>query len=270
MGVVLYNPERICIEKIIQYNKVFDNVLVYDNSTNDIDYRDELIEVGCYYYSNNGNDGICVAINSFIKYCWEQKIDYLCTMDQDSDFNDSEIIKVLNYIEKSDMYSIGIVAPRIIYKGIDNKAKEPNEIVDVDWVITSGSFINIRNIVDNNVWYDEKYFIDRCDIDFCMQVASKGLRIIKYTKAKLFQELGVVNEKNYSEHSAIRHYYMSRNRLYFNRKYYKKFKAILLSIAQTFKHIYFVISFEHEKKDKMIAILQGVLDYQKRKLGKRI
>ena len=270
VGITLYNPTDENIQNILNYMQIFDIIFIYDNSTNNESYQDLLNNDKIVYYCNGNNDGLCIAINLMIEASIQRDIDYLCTMDQDSVFENHEIRKVIQFINSCKEPRWGIVAPYIVYKGRNDTNLLFNEIENVNWVITSGSFVNIANIKKYGIRYDENYFIDKCDIDFCTQIRLKGLKVLKYYSAHLYQELGYINEQGFSEHSSVRHYYIARNRVYYNRKFYDKKRAVVLSLAQLIKHLYTVLRYEKDKKEKIKAILAGVRDYHNGLMGKRI
>ncbi len=267
VGITLYNPDHICLENIKKYLNSFDKVIIYDNSFNNEEYVHfiELIGDKCIYIYNSSNDGLCVAINTMLDICFDQNIDYLCTMDQDSVFNSDDIEIIKSYIIDNKNEENAIIAPYIRYSHIKDKVVPKNGVDFVPWVITSGSFLNVNLLVSCNIRYDENYFIDRCDLDFSKQIIDAGLKICRINSSFLYQSLGELNSKNYSEHSSIRHYYMFRNRFYYGKKYGQSG----ISILQTLKHVYLIIRYESDKKNKLHQLWIALNDYLSGKMGKR-
>ena len=144
-GVVLYNPTKDDINRIVEYSQSFEKVLLYDNSP--------------VYMNNLVNDGICIAINQLIEYCINNNYDFLCILDQDSIFKYDDINKMIMFINKKYSDKIALYSPTIKYKHIDSKKQTLNDCFETEWVITSGSFINLSIVNKYNMRYDEKYFI---------------------------------------------------------------------------------------------------------------
>ena len=215
----------------------------------------------------DANKGLSYAFNKIIELCGEY--DYLCTLDQDSIYTKEEICKLRTYLDKMPISSkIGIVAPFIDY---GTKPYTPSEEAEhVDFVITSGSFVNLTMIRERNITFDENYFIDRVDADLCKQVKAMGYEIKIYHESVLHQRLGEETPHSRSSHNPLRHYYMFRNRLYFNNKWYRGPKKWFMNVAQTIRHLWMILRFENDKCKKLHAFFEALTDYRNGRLGKNV
>ena len=181
VGVVLYNPSIEDLKKIQIYASVFDKVFIFDNS-------DEMVDIpsysNCVILGRDGNKGISVALNKITEKALENNIDYLCTMDQDSNFREEDIKKMKKTINQGDN-NIAIYSPIVVY---DNHAKKniDGDLSEVNWVITSGSFVNLRLVEKLGIKYDEAYFIDRVDKDYCAQINKTGYKIMRVNHCYLY------------------------------------------------------------------------------------
>ena len=156
---------------------------------------------------------------------------------------------------------VAIVAPLVIYNHKKNCNQNNNEVKKVSWVISSGSFINIMVIQKENVKFDEYYFIDRLDKDFCEQLVRKKKVIVVDTKSRLYQELGYnVNSK--SNHNVLRHYYIFRNRFYYNRKFYDFPIRQVRDVLQIARHILIILMYEEFKMKKIFQLFFAYKDYK--------
>lgn len=264
VAITLFNPSKENLDNLQNYLNVFDEIFIYDNSITNKEYymkipKDKKI----HYFFNGKNEGLPYAFNKILDHNNLRSCDFLCTMDQDSIFDKIKINKMKNFINKINLEDIAIVAPYVIYNKNDKVPSE--EIQYKEWVICSGSFINLNIIRKNSIRYDEKYFVDKFEIDFCKQLRLLKYKIIIYTKCIMKQELGTYSGHKHSNHSPIRHYYLFRNRLYFNYKYYNGKKAFVLSMLQTIKHICLIILFEENKLKKIKVCFNGINDYKKRR-----
>ena len=87
--------------------------------------------------------------------------------------------------------------------------------------------------------------------------------------AVLNQKLGDDNGSKHTSHNPIRHYYIFRNRFYYNKKFYSPFKRIFLNVAQTIKHLGHVLWFESDKVTKIKMLTIAYMDYKSGRMGKK-
>lgn len=264
-GVTLYNPSNEQISRIIEYSKSFKYVILFDNTDN-LQNR-YVFPSNFVYFSEGKNMGLPYAFNHIIDFCLNNNIDFLCTLDQDSIYTFDDICNMKSFIEnKLDVEKVGVIGPFIDYG--KNDSKNTNEVVFRKWVITSGAFINVKIIKKENIRYDLNYFIDKFEIDLCQQFISKKYDVIMYYGATLHQRLGELNYKGHSEHNAIRHYYIFRNRYYFNKKWRSPLMRVIYNFLQTQRHLYRILKFEtgFKEKKKMLKIARK--DHRCGKYGK--
>lgn len=265
-GVTLYNPTEDQLKRITDLQNSFDKIFLFDNS--EPWYSKPLYPHGEKFVllTEGENKGLPYAFNAIIECCNEY--DFLCTLDQDSIFEHEDIMRIRSFIESlENSDSIGIVAPFIDYgftehnNNVQTKKKK--------WVITSGAFINLKTIRKERFRYDENYFIDKFEIDLCMQMTKKGYEILMYYLSVLHQQLGENVGKAHSGHNALRHYYLFRNRFYFNCKWYTGPKKWFLNSAQTSRQIYQILRYENRKKSKLNALFEAYVDYRGGRMGKK-
>lgn len=264
VAIPLYNPTSQQVNNIKKYKKSFDKVFIFDNS--DVMLKKiYTFDDGFIYITEDTNKGLPYAFNYILNLEECKELDFLCTIDQDSKFEINEIRLMQDKIEKdSNLDLYGIIAPYIDYGS--NNVKKEDKVVEKKWVISSGSFLNLKYLYRENIKYDEKYFIDRFEVDLCKQLECKGYKILMYCGAILEQELGYSNggnKKKYANHSVNRHYYIFRNRFYFNNKWYKGIKKFYLNFLQTLKHILDISIYEDNKIEKIKQIKKAILDYNK-------
>lgn len=266
LGITLYNPSSAQILNITELEKCFDKVFLFDNSEPGYQKpnypHSEKIEI----LTNGNNMGLSFAFNSIINKC--QDFNFLCTMDQDSKFLRGDITKLQEYIESIDTNTVGIIAPYVDYGYGAHVLEE--KIENKRWVITSGSFVNLEIIRKFDLRYDENYFIDKFEIDMCEQFKSVGCSVLMYHNSVLHQMLGENSGHKHPNHSSLRHYYLFRNRLYFNSKWYPKGNAMIKDILQTIRHIYLILLYESNKVDKIKMLKHSYVDFRKNKMGKKV
>ncbi len=267
VGITAYNPDVKMIRNMIGYADIFDVVLIYDNSNKSAikDYVNDKANV--IVFSNGRNMGLPYAYNLYLKKAQELGCQYLCLLDQDSSFDQKNIFAIQEMIKSQtkSLDRVAIISPYIDY---GNANKRPSEtILEQEWVITSGSFLNVNLIFKSGLRYDVNYFIDRCEVDFCKQLRAKGYKILMYTKSVLYQQLGEDNGKKHSNHSPLRHYYIFRNRLYFNKKFYGIPQRWALNVLQSCKHILLILLNEENKIKKIRFFKKAINDYRNDLMG---
>lgn len=267
-GVVTFFPDNEVIKKIREYSKVFDSVLVFDNTPQGSDKLKIMVNnPNIYLYSNGENNGLSEAYNFFMKRTGKG-FDFLCTMDQDSNFDKLNINAMFNYINKHDMSKVAVVGPKVKYKD-KNRSNRDNSASSKNYLISSGSFLNLSLLKLANIHFDPNYFIDRVDADFCKQCQKKGYQVIEYSGSVLYQVLGQRTRfSKLGSHSYKRHYYMFRNRFYFNNKFIlNSVKRISVDWLESIKHCSHILFWENQKYKKLQQIIFALKDYKQNNMG---
>ena len=263
-AITLYNPKPDVIDNLIIYTDCFSLVVVNDNSRDNSAYVDRLKKIPSILYIWDGNNwGLPVAFNRSMNICANKDIDFICTLDQDSRLSPMAIRLMKQFLEKQRDSDVALVAPCPV--GTESSEKRKMEIertMDVTWAICSGCFINIKLIKEKRISYDEAYFIDRFDADFGKQIHRHGLRQLLLIGVTMPHVWG-----DSAGHSALRHYYMFRNRLYYNDKYYSKEIALFRTVLQTVRHCWRIMRHEKDCCRKIRMLPLAIKDYRKNLLG---
>ena len=276
-GVTLYYPSKEELSSILEYREIFDTVYVFDNTDSD-----ERIINESYYYdkdniqyiSNYKNEGLSLGFNVMSHKAIAESYQYICLFDQDSLFTSENIIKMINYIKKDYSKEVAVYVPEVIYNyenKLNKNIKSECTGIEIEWAISSGSFINL-SIYEKTDGFDENYFIDRLDYDYCISVRQLGYKVVKIKNTFLYQKLGEQRKgifKGVSQHNPLRHYYIFRNRLYFYKKNDKPsiFKGIKIGLL-SFKHFMIIILLEKQKNEKFKMIIRGIRDFIGNRMGK--
>ena len=148
---------------------------------------------------------------------------------------------------------------KIVIRGIIGH-KPAGTYGEVRTCITSGSCTRL------SAWekiggFDEKLFIDSVDFDFCYRIRKTGYVIIQTREAVLEHSIGEVKKNKllgipYSEHSAFRYYYISKNNIYYPLKN-RLYLHALRGNARNMRNLLQVLFFEEDKKAKLKQIARG-------------
>ena len=277
--VVSYNPTQQIIENVKALIPQVAEILIVDNGSDAGSLRilEELSKESAVTVEHNrSNLGIATALNQGVKYASERGYEWLATFDQDS-------LAPVNYLQTMfDAYNscedhklVAIIAPRYqTNTGVISFSKEEDRgqnFSKIKTTMTSGNLVKIDTFEKVGL-FENSFFIDYVDHEFCLRVRSKGLLIIESHKSLLVHSLGNSTIHNFmgmniitTGHSAIRRYYKYRNLIRTFKKYYwfepllliKDLISLVLEPAK-------ILLFEKEKLLKLKYIGKGILDGLKR------
>ncbi|MDX8337151.1 glycosyltransferase [Candidatus Cetobacterium colombiensis] len=269
--VVLYNPPKSILENIESYIKYLDKLYIIDNSEkiNEQEIKKiKLFSNKIEYTSFSENKGIGKALNLSLKKFLLSDAEWILTMDQDSKFEKNDFKIYLDKVFAEDEKNkIGIFSPNHLLK---NKKKiEKNKYAKR--VMCSGNIIS-KKIIKEIGKYNEDFFIDEVDHEYCYRVLKKNYKIKVFGDIILNHNLGEINKEVRipkfmlpTNHSALRRYYITRNKMYVFKKYPEvRLKYILTFINDFFK----IMFFENNKKEKLKMMKIGFMHYKKNIVGK--
>ena len=283
--IVSYNPDKNLLDSVNLLISQVEKIIIVDNgsieekrkdisSIKDID--NERIEI----IFNEENLGIATALNIGVREALKQGFNWILTMDQDSKASKDMVEKmfeVYNNIDKKERKSILSIFPNFVDERIqsieENSVMNTYEYVDAD--ITSGNLVKAE-VFDKVGFFDDSLFIDLVDTDFCMRLNEKNIKMIKVRDAILYHSLGesqsvksIFGKFNTSNHSALRRYYMTRNRFYIWEKYKDLNSFTLNRDKKLFKKEFIkIILGEKDKVNKIKMVFKGYKDYKKGIRGK--
>lgn len=270
--VVLYNPNiKETIRNIKTYLNQLDKLYLIDNSEKNNYFKLEKFIVeqkNIKYFWLEENKGIAKALNLGKNKAIEEKANYFLTMDQDSSFknNFEEMIKWIENNEEQ-MKKVAIVSPFQIIK--KERLKKKFEVEEKETVITSGNILNLK-IIKEIGDFNEDFFIDEVDHEFCYRVRKKGYKILSLNNIQLNHKLGDLKDYylfSVTNHNYIRRYYITRNKLYMIKKFPELKKRYAISI---FAYFFKIIFFEKDKRRKLKYYMLGIKDFYRNKKGKLI
>lgn len=272
-ALILYNPSPDLMQNIESYIQQVDKLFVVDNSDREHHYCDTLLRLKKISYTDNqGNLGIAKALNIAAQKALDEGFDLLLTMDQDSSISADLVEKGRNEFLKDS--SIGIIAPYMVHS--QNPIYPTNDnLIPITAAMTSGSLINLT-LLKKIGWFLEKLFIDYVDNELCLRMKSSGYKVMQLNSVYVFHNLGnvvprklIFKKLHPTNHSPLRWYYRTRNRLYFYKIYGKKFKKYMRFDKSVFlKDFIKILLFEKYKIEKINMIIKGYYDFKKNKFGK--
>ena len=267
--VVLYNPEEDYINNINSYIEDIDLLYVIDNSSKkNIIPKSKKIK----YIYNNENLGVAKALNMAANLAIKNNYKWLLTMDQDTKINKNVIKEMKKYIETHNTSKDSIIVPWHNTKLDVTKSKDKIDYPLV--VMTSGNLVNL-DIYQKLGGYNEDYFIDGIDMEYCLKSKKNGYRVVRLNNIEIDHNLGDISYHTFlgkkymcSNHNYIRLYYMNRNYRYIKEKYYDIDPDYCEILTHIKLNIFKIIMFENDKYRKIRNIFRGIIDYKKGIVGK--
>lgn len=278
--IVSYNiGEKIykCYDSI--KNQV-DCTIIVDNGSNESTVNElkkieKNIKTKVIYLSNN--KGIAIALNEGIKEAINLGYTWVITLDNDSKATENMVSimkEAYDNLGEDDKKQIVSLAPRYIQEGEYFKTLKEYGISYESLVITSGNLVK-TSIFEEIGFFNEEYFIDYVDNEFCLRILEANKKIIQVKEAVLEHNLGDLKIKKIfgktiksTNHSAIRRYYLTRNSM---DVYYRYKKLNVRHINNTkrvlLKFIIQILLVEDEKFNKVKHMYWGYKDYKNRKFG---
>lgn len=280
--IVSYNPDSNLFDSINLLLNQVEKVIIVDNGSKEkyVKYIKSINEEKIEIILNKENLGIATALNIGVRKALENGYEWILTMDQDSKASPDMVKKmfnVYNSINREERKDILSIFPNFVDERIQSIEENSNmnsyEYVDAD--ITSGNLLR-KEVFEKVGFFDDSLFIDLVDTDFCMRLNEKGIKMIKIRDAVLYHSLGesktikgILGSFNTSNHSALRRYYMTRNRFYIWEKYKGLNSFTLNRDKKLFKKEFVkIILGEKDKVNKIKMVLRGYKDYKKGIKGK--
>jgi rhamnosyltransferase len=273
---VTFNPEKNLIKNVEAIKPQVDKVIIIDNASSEESLKflkqleaSDSSKIQILY--NKYNLGIATALNQGSHLAIQANYEWIITFDQDS-FADIGFVETLlnEYKNSSDPENIAILAPIPFDQTTGFSPKPYCDLkeghVVADSVITSGSLIKL-SAVQQVGFFDDNFFIDYVDHDFCLKLRKFGYRLLLVPKARLAHNYGnpklhkVIGFSFFSHnYPPKRRYYLARNRIVAYKRHRKILKWILHDSIASLKDIFKIVLVESQKIEKLNAILVGTID----------
>jgi rhamnosyltransferase len=180
------------------------------------------------------NFGVATAQNAGIDWARRQEADYILILDQDSEPATDMVEKLVEADIKMvrQGYAVAAVGPRYVdirknnpppfihLRGLKlerSVCAEPNAIVPVDYLISSGSLIPMKTLEIVGPMTDN-LFIDYVDIEWGLRAKHFGYQSFGVCDATMHHSIGdhPINMfgRQIPLHSPLRHYYLFRNAIW--------------------------------------------------------
>jgi rhamnosyltransferase len=281
--IVSYHPRSEALENIRVVMTQVQALVVVDNGSD----ADEVATLrasseasGFRLIENQENRGIAEALNQGIAWARSRGFPWVILFDQDSTITSGFIDQMFATWESHPRRErVGSIHPRYRDRltGVEQtkimRAKSDGGPI-TSW--TSGALMPTW-IFDRVGYFASDFFIDYVDHEYCFRLRAAGYYVADSREAILLHSPGQPAKVSVlgfsfvpSNHSAVRRYYISRNRVVVYRKYFPMFPAwVLQHICFTVRETAKWVLGEHDRVRKLRNFLLGTWDGLVGKMGKR-
>jgi GT2 family glycosyltransferase len=279
-----YKDTKECLDSLKKIDYSNYEIIVVDNGS--IDGSAEKIEREFPYVKlirNSDNLGFAEGNNVGIREAMKGSPDYVLLLNNDVIVDKGFLSELIDVAEKDP--SIGIVGPKIYYYDepdriwllgtkielIRNKLigyrevdkGQYDRIMEFDTMI-GACFLIKRSVIAKIGFLDPDYFLKEEETDFSIRAGDAGFKNIYVPTSKVWHKVASATQ---GEDSPYNLYYASRNLLLM---YKKNHRLTLFFHLRTFLKvlIYLALLINPQERRKAAAVLSGIFDYYKGKVGK--
>jgi len=280
---ITYHPDSEFCNRVKSMQQQIPKTIIVDNHStdNEITLLKELTDKNTILLTNKSNMGIAAALNQAAAEARRQGFTWILTFDQDS-ICEPDLMQTLSsiYQQAEDSAQIALIGSNYISSGTGRavyrfKPDAPS-YVEVPMCITSASLTSL-NAIERVGGFKEKYFIDAVDTEICFRFRAEGLKVLMSTKPLITHSIGNQTIRHIfgisvctADHSPLRRYYMTRNRILLAKKYiFKEFRSVTYDLFNLIEQIIMLVLFEQDKWNKLKAYATGLYDGLINRTGKK-
>lgn len=273
--LVAYHPDWVRLQKNIeavcpQVSKVY----LWDNTGVDSEVAHVDLPGNVEYIQSHENLGIAEPLNKVGVLAFASGAEWMLTLDQDSTLPIDYVSAVLSRVEQLNARcKIGIAAGM---HEVLNSASQEYQSSQVKTLITSGSLVYLP-AYDEIGGCEEGFFIDCVDHELSLKMRRRGWQLWCFGDVRFFHTIGEPRKVSIpllgmklccSNHSALRKYYATRNRIKLYWRYFLFDPAFCLrDLYAMFAESVKIMLFENKRAAKLQAIGLGILDGLKGQRG---
>jgi len=274
--IVLYRPDAAVLVNAGVLAAQVDHVFAVDNTESpDAGFAARLGAIANLTYMPMGDNlGIATALNRGVESARDAGYAWALTMDQDST-PDPGMVASLRACAEACVHALplGIVSPVQVEEGCDDPPRHAG-CIDMLTAITSGDLLSIA------AWeavggFDEGLFIDQVDHDICLRMHSRGYAVVECGEARLSHRLGDHVTRHFprtvhvSNHSALRRYYIARNRFEVVRRFGDEFPEFREREMRGLRNdLAKIVLYEDDKVAKLLMSWRGYRDFRRGVTGR--
>jgi rhamnosyltransferase len=273
--MVVYNPDSTLEQNIRALLNEVARLVVVDNcSEPSVRSRIAALAATCSFEViwNKENIGLAAGLNTGIRLALaNEQYQWIATFDQDSRvFPGFGTAMLAAQAACPFRKKVAMIAPHHLLTpevGHETPPHDGLQFQEITAALQSGSLFSRSALKDVGL-FDESFFIDYVDFEFCLRLRKHGFRLIEATEAPIYHRVGTPTRHRFLgisctvfNHSPLRRYYAARNRL---RVYWRYVLSdprwICHDIWSWFKEIVKLVLFESNRLEKLAFVARGGWD----------
>jgi rhamnosyltransferase len=279
--VVTYHPTATMLENIPSILDQVQGLVIVDNGSSAAElapWRAMSRDGHFNLIENSENLGIAEALNQGVRWAKAQGFSWVVLFDQDSRITPRYLDAMFDHWRsREDRSLIASIHPK--YKDphsgkelVFRRAPDGGPVV----ALTSGALMPTW-IFDKIGLFRSDYFVDEVDTEYCFRCRAAGYLLADSNQAVLLHQIGHPQRSTFlgkgyfpTHHSAVRRYYMSRNRLVLWKQYIFVFpRWIARSVSDAILETIKCFLGENDRPHKLRNFVLGSWDGLIGKMGKR-
>lgn len=279
--MVTYHPSAAIVGNLPKVLAQVDGLVVVDNGSTDdetLRLRRSQQNLGFHLIQNKENLGIAEALNQGVCWAKKQRYSWVILLDQDSELTEHCVASMFATWERHPLRErIASIHPSYVdpESGTRPKVRRAGDGGPVVSV-TSGALMPTW-VFDKIGLFSSTYFIDYVDHEYCFRIRAAGYLIVDSSTAVLLHSAGHPRESSFcgfkfrpTHHSAMRRYYISRNRIAVYRTYFGAFpRWIVTSMYDDFRETVKCFLGEKDRGRKARNFVRGTWDGLTGRMGKK-
>jgi rhamnosyltransferase len=242
--------------------------------------------------ANPANLGLGAALNQGVRRMAERGARWVLLFDQDSEPAPDMSDEMIETLQRHPAHEhVAVIGPSFqdpdtgrchrvlrqhprwpwLFQKVQNAG---DDLSAVSMVVTSGSLVRVAAFWEVGP-FDEAFFIDYVDTDFCLRCRAAGRLIAVSAGARLNHQLGRREQREFlglafypTNHPPLRHYYIARNRVIMLRRHGLRFPHwMFFDLAAAGLWLFRVLAFEQAKGTKLKAMILGTWDGLRGRFG---
>ncbi|MCS7049130.1 MAG: glycosyltransferase family 2 protein [Verrucomicrobiae bacterium] len=268
--VITYNPDGGFLARARAIAQQVDDLVVVDNySYSQPELRRECEVAGFGFIANPQNLGVGVALNQAVQWAQRRGFPWALFFDQDSLPKPDCAAELLAIAHAAGhVRPVGLVGANYWDGSRGQYLVEPSSAqrwIETASVITSGSLLSIAAYKVAGP-FREDFFIDSIDIEYALRLRAHGFAVLLSSKPLMNHAIGAPSRHRFlwkyvvcSNHSPMRRYYITRNRLIVVRSYFRREPLWALKhLRGLVNHCVLTVLYEKERARKFRAIALGL------------
>ncbi len=265
--VPLYHPSPETWQRWIEGSTRTERLLLFDNTPASKELRPPVgnLPPNLTYMAAGANRGVATVFNQAARIAESEGCSHLLTLDQDSEPPAGLVTSLYSALPAGEWARTGLVGPQHGREDMALTARASTTLVES--LMSSGCLVNLA------AWravggYNERFFMDHVDTDFCLRLRRAGYRIVRCDSVIMPHHLGasrvhVLLGRRFlvNHHPPARRYTIARNTVGLCRLHGRDFPGLRRRQARDLLGIAIkMLLFERHKGAQLIAILCGLRD----------